>query len=229
MRPLRVLIVEDDKAVALVTRGFVERHGAFAVVGEAGTGRDALEAIEAVRPDLVLLDVHLPDASGIEVLRVARARGFAGEVVAVTAARDLETVRAARSFGVRHYLVKPFGMEAMRERLESIRAELAQAQNLSTQPLDQRAVDAMLQPSDRQAGDRSKPPSAGSQLTLDRVAALLEAADGTVSATEVGERLGMSRVSARRYLERLVVDGRVEVAPRYGGTGRPELRYSARR
>nr|WP_241249724.1 response regulator [Agrococcus sp. KRD186] len=217
------MIVEDDKAVALVSRGFVERHGAFTVVGEAGTGRDALEAIEAVRPDLVLLDVHLPDASGIEVLRVARARGFAGEVVAVTAARDLETVRAARSFGVRHYLVKPFGMEAMRERLESIRAELAQAENLSTHPLDQRAVDAMLQPSDRQ-----KPTPAGSQLTLDRVAALLATIEQSVSAAEVGERLGMSRVSARRYLERLVVDGRAEVEPRYGGTGRPELRYSAR-
>ncbi|WP_413316809.1 response regulator [Agrococcus sp. 1P02AA] len=223
MRPLRVLIVEDDKAVAIVTRGFVERHGAFAVVGEVGTGRDALEAIEAVRPDLVLLDVHLPDASGIEVLRVARARGFTGEVVAVTAARDLETVRAARTFGVRHYLVKPFGLEAMRERLEAIRAELAQVEHLATQPLDQRAVDAMLQPSERQ-----KPGSAGSQLTLDRVAALLAVADEAVSAAEVGERLGMSRVSARRYLERLVAEGRVAVAPRYGGTGRPELRYSAR-
>lgn len=221
--PLRVLIVEDDKEVALVSRGFVERHGAFAVVGEAGTGRDALEAIEAVRPDLVLLDIHLPDASGIEVLRVARARGFAGEVIAVTAARDLETVRAARSFGVRHYLVKPFGIEAMRERLEAIRAEFAQAQHLSTHPLDQRAVDAMLQPSDPQ-----KPTPASSQLTLDRVARLLLSIEGTVSAAQVGEQLGMARVSARRYLERLVVEGRAEVAPRYGGTGRPELRYSAR-
>ncbi|WP_405216082.1 response regulator [Agrococcus sp. Ld7] len=223
MRPLRVLIVEDDKAVAVVTRGFVERHGAFAVVGEAGTGRTALEAIEVVRPDLVLLDIHLPDASGIEVLRVARARGFAGEVIAVTAARDLDTVRAARSFGVRHYLVKPFGLEAMRDRLEAVRAELAQAASMSTQPLDQRAVDAMLQPADRQ-----KHALAGSQLTLDRVAGLLAETTGTVSAAEVGERLGMSRVSARRYLERLVAEGRAEVAPRYGGTGRPELRYSVR-
>lgn len=223
MRPLRVLIVEDDKAVAVVTRGFVERHGAFAVIGEAGTGRTALEAIEAMRPDLVLLDIHLPDASGIEVLRVARARGFAGEVIAVTAARDLETVRSARAFGVRQYLVKPFGLDAMRDRLEAVRAELAQAASLSTQPLDQRAVDAMLQPADRQ-----RPAPAGSQLTLDRVAALLAATEGTLSAAGVGERLGMSRVSARRYLERLVGEGRAEVAPRYGGTGRPELRYSAR-
>lgn len=224
MRPLRALIVEDDKAVAIVTRGFVERHGAFVVAGEAGTARAAVEAIEALRPDLVLLDVHLPDASGIEVLRVARARGFAGEVVAVTAARDLETVRAARAFGVQHYLVKPFGLEAMRERLEAIRAALEQAEALGPLVLDQRAVDRMLQPSDRQ---RAAP--AGSQLTLDRVAALLATLPGTASAAEVGEQLGMSRVSARRYLERLVLEGRAEVAPRYGGTGRPELRYSVRR
>lgn len=225
MRRLRALIVEDDKAVAIVTRGFVERHGGFVVAGEVATGRAALEAIEALRPDLVLLDVHLPDASGIEVLRVARARGFAGEVVAVTAARDLETVRAARAFGVRHYLVKPFGLEAMRERLEAIRAEVERAEALGPRGLDQRAVDAMLQPAERPA----KPASAGSQLTLDRVAALLESLATDISAAEVGERLGMSRVSARRYLERLVVDGAAEVAPRYGGTGRPELRYTARR
>lgn len=224
MRTLRALIVEDDRAVAMVTRGFIERHGAFVVAGQAGTGRDALEAIEAIRPDLVLLDVHLPDASGIEVLRVARARGFAGEVVAVTAARDLETVRAARAFGVRHYLVKPFGLEAMRERLEAIRGEIERAEALGPAALDQRAVDAMLQPADRQ---RPAPP--GSQLTLERVAAALDAAEETVSAAELAERLGMSRVSARRYLERLVLDGRAEVAPRYGGTGRPELRYSPRR
>ncbi|WP_425844045.1 response regulator [Agrococcus sp. TSP3-2-1] len=224
MRTLRALIVEDDRAVAMVTRGFIERHGAFLVAGQAGTGRDALEAIEAIRPDLVLLDVHLPDASGIEVLRVARARGFAGEVVAVTAARDLETVRAARAFGVRHYLVKPFGLEAMRERLEAIRAEIERAEALGPAVLDQRAVDAMLQPADRQ---RPAPP--GSQLTLERVAAALDAAEATVSAAELAELLGMSRVSARRYLERLVLDGRAEVAPRYGGTGRPELRYSPRR
>ncbi|WP_306232398.1 response regulator [Agrococcus beijingensis] len=224
MRPLRALIVEDDKAVALVTRAFVERHGAFVVAGEAATGRAALEALDLIRPDLVLLDVHLPDASGIEVLRIARARGFAGEVVAVTAARDLETVRAARAFGVRHYLVKPFGMEAMRERLEAIRAEIVSATSLATQPLDQRAVDAMLRP-----GDAQRATSQGSPLTLDRVAALLDGVEETCSATEVAEALGMSRVSARRYLERLVIEGRAAVAPRYGGTGRPELRYSARR
>jgi response regulator of citrate/malate metabolism len=224
VRRLRALIVEDDKAVAQVTRAFVERHGAFVVAGEAATGRAALEALEVIRPDLVLLDVHLPDASGIEVLRVARARGFAGEVVAVTAARDLETVRAARAFGVRHYLVKPFGMAAMRERLEAIHAEIVSSTSLATQPLDQRAVDAMLRP-----GDAQRAASQGSPLTLDRVAALLDEIDGTCSAAEAAEALGMSRVSARRYLERLVVEARADVAPRYGGTGRPELRYRARR
>jgi response regulator of citrate/malate metabolism len=220
VRPLRALIVEDDEAVAMVTRRFVERHGAFVVAGEVGTARAAIAAIETIRPDLVLLDVHLPDASGIEVLRLARTRGFSGEVVAVTAARDLANVRAARAFGVRHYLVKPFGLEAMRERLEAISAEIAQAEALRAQSLDQRAVDAMLKP-----GERRKAPPAGSQFTLDQVASLLETVDGTVSAAEVGEQLGISRVSARRYLERLVIDGRADVSPRYGGTGRPELRY----
>ena len=93
-------------------------------------------------------------------------------------------------------------------------------ESLGLRVLDQRAVDAMLHPSDRQ-----RPAPAGSQLTLDRVAALLEELDDTASATEIGERLGMSRVSARRYLEHFVTTGRAEVRLRYGTAGRPERRY----
>ena len=66
---IRTLIVEDDFRVAEIHRGFLERLASFSVVGIAHTAQDALERAERDRPDLVLLDIYLPDRSGLEVLR----------------------------------------------------------------------------------------------------------------------------------------------------------------
>lgn len=221
MTRLRVLIVEDDRDVARVTRGFVEHHGGFTVAAEVATGRAALDALVSVRPDLVLLDIHLPDMTGIAVLRTARAHGYAGEVIPVTAASELETVRRARQLGVRHYLVKPFTMRAMHERLDAVHAAILDERRAAGIPLDQRGIDSLL----RDSPGKPAAPSEGSSLTLRRVADALERAADGASAVQIAADTGLSRVSARRYLQQLVESGRALVEPRYGVAGRPELRY----
>lgn len=228
MRRLRALIIEDDFAVAHVTRRFVEQHPHFDVAGVAGTGAEALDMIAALRPDVVLLDVYLPDMLGTAVLARARTAGSAAEVIAVTAARDLDTVRFARAHGVHHYLVKPFRIQALHERLDDVwRGYESDRRLLDEQgELDQSAVDAVLR---RDAVAAAGARKGVSPLTLESVTQVLVGAEGPLSATEVADALGMSRVSARRYLERLVESGLADRSPRYGGTGRPELLYAARR
>ena len=113
-----VLVVDDDFMVARVHTGFVERVPGFAVVGTAHTGSDALEAIAALRPDLVLLDIYLPDISGLEVLRRLREQQSPVDVLVVTAARDVDTVRGALRGGAVHYVVKPFSFDTLRDGLE---------------------------------------------------------------------------------------------------------------
>jgi response regulator of citrate/malate metabolism len=219
---IRVVIVDDDFAVAHVNRAFVDAHPGFTVVAEAHTGADALAAIELHRPQLVLLDVYLPDLGGLDVLRRLRADGDEVEVIAVTAARDLETVRRARLLGVRHYLVKPFSGSSLAERLDDVRRHIAADRALPGTTLDQRAVDRVLGiPSKRDAAL----PKGLSSASLERVAAELAAREGDASAADIAGALGMSRVSARRYLEHLVGTGAALVAPRYGTAGRPEHRY----
>lgn len=225
MSELRVLIVDDDFAVAHIHRSLVESHPAYTVVGEAYTGKDALEAVERLVPDVVLLDIYLPDFSGLEVLtglRQDRTRNI--EVIAVTAARDLATVRAASANGVRHYLVKPFTSAALRERLdEIINHQKALRRSASGGPLNQQAVDQILTATTTLR--RIPPPKGYSAATLERVRATLAAQEGDVSAMEIAVHIGMSRVGARRYLEHLVNSGQAVVEPRYGSTGRPEHRY----
>ncbi|QTX03775.1 response regulator [Agromyces archimandritae] len=224
---LRALIVEDDFAVAHVTRRFVEQHPRFEAVAVAGTGADALKLIGEIHPDAVLLDMYLPDMSGTAVLARARAAGSRAEVIAVTAARDLETVRFARAHGVHHYLVKPFRIQLLHERLDDVWKTHMRDQRLRAEgELDQTEVDAILR---RDAIAAAGSRKGVSSVTLETVAQVLADAAGRVSAAEVADALGMSRVSARRYLERLVESDLADRAPRYGGPGRPELLYSARR
>ncbi|WP_010205193.1 response regulator [Salinibacterium sp. PAMC 21357] len=225
--PIRVLIVDDDFAVAQLHHRFVDAHDKFEVIAEAHTGAAALDAIERLDPDLVLLDVYLPDFSGLEVLsrlRVEQARYT--EVIAVTAARDLASVRQARANGVRHYLVKPFTAAALRERLDEVaRSHDALGSARRIQSLSQNAVDDLILGSHH---NRMLPPKGLSVATLQLVTATLSEARTDLSASEVAEVIGMSRVGARRYLEHLVTTGTALVEPRYGSTGRPVHRYRAR-
>ena len=222
---LRVVIVEDDIGVALINREFVSSHQGFTVVGVAHSGGEALELIGRLKPDVVLLDFYLPDFSGLEVLsRLSPELVSSMEVIAVTAARDVDSVRLARARGVRHYLVKPFMASALFERLEEVAQQIDTVRRSSRgRLLDQRSVDALI----ASTAERYAPPPKGlSEVTLQRVHLALQAAGTDVSAAELAELVGMSRVGVRRYLEHLVDIGRASLTPRYGG-GRPENRDSA--
>ena len=218
---LRVLVVDDDFMVASIHTRFVERTEGFTVVGQAATGAAALAETERLRPDLLLLDVHLPDLSGIEVLRRLRAAGDDVGVLVVTAAREADTVRAAAAGGAVHYLVKPFEYDDLAARLHAFRhAHLALA---GTPQPDQSEIDAVFS---AVPPGRARPalPKRLSPETEDAVLAALVRAE-ELSASECADEVGVSRVSARRYLEHFVTAGQAVVRLQYGGAGRPERRY----
>src|SRR2546428_8679319 len=137
---IRTLIVEDDFRVAEIHRGFLERLPSFSVVGIAHTAKEALALVARDRPDLVLLDIYLPDRSGLDVLRELHASGRPPvDVIAITAANDVDTLRSALQGGVAHYLVKPFQVNAFREKLESyaaLRSRLGQVREVDQQEID---------------------------------------------------------------------------------------------
>ena len=227
--PVRVLVVDDDFAVAAVHRAYLESMPAFTVVAEAHSARQALRAAEELSPDLILLDIHLPDMSGLEVLQRLRARpaGQALDVIAITAAREVETVRAAMAGGVAHYLIKPFTLQVFRERLEGYAAQRQELRRRAARHAtvrDQGEVDRLLS-APRLVGSSEDLPKGLSRHTLAIVAEVLRDTEGDLSAGEAAGRCGLSRVSSRRYLEQLSVMGLAEVRPRYGTAGRPENGY----
>ena len=227
--PVRVLVVDDDFAVAAVHRAYLESMAEFTVVAEAHSARQALRAAEELSPDLVLLDIHLPDMSGLEVLQRLRARpgGQDLDVIAITAAREVETVRAAMAGGVAHYLIKPFTLQVFRERLEGYAAQRRELRRRAAREgtvRDQSEVDRLLS-GPRLAASAEDLPKGLSRHTLSIVAEVLRDTEGDMSAGEAAARCGLSRVSSRRYLEQLATMGLAEVRPRYGTAGRPENGY----
>jgi response regulator of citrate/malate metabolism len=223
-----VLIVDDDFMVAKVHAGFVAALEGFEVLGSASTGAQALEEVGRLRPDLVLLDVYLPDMTGLEVLRRLRAGGSSADVIVISAARDVDSIRSALHGGVLHYLVKPFDRRTFETRLRdyaALRGELAELDQAG-----QTDVDRMFGVSRGGAQPPVAPTPKGiSPETLELVRQALDAAGPEgLSASECSARTGLARVSARRYLEQLVTGQQADVRQRYGTAGRPERRFTLR-
>ncbi|MCK0174422.1 response regulator [Mycolicibacterium sp. F2034L] len=219
-----VLVVDDDFRVADIHRRFVDRVEGFRAVGVARTGADALLAVRELQPQLILLDVYLPDMTGLEVLQRLRSSGNRVGVIMITAARELDTVSAALDGGAADYVIKPFEFSQLRTKLEAFAARADALE--SARGADQSLIDSLFgRPG---AGTRAPvlPKGLGAEtgrLVLD---AVREA--GEVSAAECAELVGISRVSARRYLEHYLNTGELELRLQYGGVGRPERRYRVR-
>lgn len=214
-----VLVVDDDFMVARIHTRFIGELDGFRAVGSVGTGAEAIETVVRDEPDLVLLDVHLPDIDGIEVLRRLRADGHDVGVIMITAAREVDVVRGALHGGASSYLTKPFELEDLAKHLARFRQAY---DRLSGSAAGQADIDVVFGTS--AAHSPAALPKGLSAETAAAVRAALGAGDDA-SAAQCAEIVGISRVSARRYLEYFVSAGEAEVRLRYGTTGRPERRY----
>ncbi|WP_068279884.1 response regulator [Aldersonia kunmingensis] len=218
-RVFGVLVVDDDFMVAEIHRRVVDKTPGFRTVGVANSGADALAGIAEHAPDLVLLDVYLPDLTGVEILRRLRAEGNPVGVIMITAARELDTISAALHGGAADYLIKPFEIAALQEKLAAFAARLSA---LETGSADQSLVDTLFG-SARAVAKAPLPKGLSAETGTVVLAAVGKA--GELSATECAELAGMSRVSARRYLEYYLEQGDLEIRLQYGRAGRPERRY----
>jgi response regulator of citrate/malate metabolism len=219
---ITVLVVDDDFRVARIHAASVERLPGFTCVGEAHTAAEARRAIVELRPDLLLLDIYLPDEDGLSLLRSLHAlEGSAPHCIVISAARDLQTVRSAMLVGAAYYLVKPFGFTQLRDQLEAYRRWRGQLSIAGE--ADQDTVDSLYSllhgSSSSSASRRQLAP------TMQKILDTIRSADNPIGASQVAQQLGMSRPTAQRYLAKLEHHGLIELHLEYGVTGRPNHRY----
>ncbi|HEX6874223.1 MAG TPA: response regulator [Nocardioidaceae bacterium] len=225
---IRVLVVEDEAIAAQAHASYVGRVPGFELAGMARSGVEALRHLRRDDDvDLLLLDIHLPDTHGLELLQRVRLEGHLCDAIAVTSARDLEVVKRAVAQGVVLYLIKPFTFSGFRAKLEQYAAYRRRLSDTDTHVV-QDEVDQLfgvLRSTDTPAAL----PKGMSPETLRLVTERLRSSEAALSASEVADASGTSRVTARRYLEHLADSGLVERRSRYGRSGRPEVEYRWRR
>lgn len=219
---IRVLVVDDDFRVARIHAASVDRVAGFTCVGEVHTAAEARHAVAELRPDLLLLDIYLPDEDGLSLLRSLHVLGQSQpDCIMVTAARDLHMVRSAIQAGAVYYLVKPFGFAQLREQLEAYRRWRERV--VAPGEADQATVDqlySLLRPSSSSVAARRRLPP-----TMQKVMDAITAAPEPIGASQVSQHLGISRPTAQRYLTELERRGLVELHLDYGSAGRPVHLY----
>jgi two-component system CitB family response regulator len=222
----QVVIAEDDPRIAEIQQRFVENIEGFEVIGLCHSLEQTEQMVEILKPDLLLLDIHFPDGNGLDYLKGLREQQESTDVILMTAARDIETLKSAMHGGIFDYIVKPLVFERIQDSLQRYREHVQQLSGL--QQVDQKTIDALLPrsgSSPASANQESRLPKGIDELTLGKVRDLFEELDSSLGASTVGETLGVSRTTARRYLEYLVSCGELKVDVNYGGVGRPERYY----
>lgn len=226
MTQIRVLLIEDDPMVREVNRQFIEKVEHFQVVGQAPNGLEGITQICQLKPDLVFMDIFMPEQDGITSLRKIRELDLPVDVITVTAANDMETVKQILHLGVFDYIMKPFSFERVKGTLDNYLRFNKQTQTereLTQGELDQlfnyRDGQTMLDQSVTLKSEKNLP-KGFNRTTLEKVVHFLQSVDGA-SAEEVASGIGIARVTARRYLDYLEKQEEITMDVHYGGIGRP--------
>lgn len=228
MDPIITLVIEDDDRIGAILSELVAATPGFSLLGRAGTLAQADEMMAGVVPQLLLVDISLPDGSGLEWVNRLRSHNREAYVIMVTASREVETIQQALNLGVHDYIIKPLRLFRIQQSLDEV---LQLHRKLCERGrLEQEDLDKLLGKGRPQAREMRITPKGIDSITLRQVLELLAGEPNSVFSTDtVALRLSLSRTTARRYLEYLESEDKVDVELNYGQRGRPERRYRWRR
>jgi two-component system CitB family response regulator len=225
--PITVVIVEDDENAVNIYKQFTNQLDQFTVIATASTGKQALNILHAAQPDLILLDIFLPDMNGIDLLREIRREYRGIDVILITAANDTETVSEAIRGGAFGYLIKPIIIDKLLATLNQY--DMTRRQLHNSNLVNQDKVDTLFRTisNSNTANDvqMNSLPKGIDKHTLKMVRSKIQNVNGSLNADELGQLVGISYSTMRRYLEYLVSCNEMEVEVLYGSVGRPERKY----
>ncbi|MGE7092174.1 response regulator [Lysinibacillus sp. NPDC048646] len=220
MCSLSVFIVEDDPMVLEVNKGFLNKMNGFQLVGESVNGRDAYEKIIFKKPNLILLDMFLPDMTGMELFLKLRAERIPSDIIMITAARDSPTVQESLRLGAIDYLIKPFRFERFEKALQQYKNSTKKL--LNTNAVNQEDIDKWLGIQQ----ESFELPKGLNNITMQQILDYLMSHRASITSEQLAQNVGMARVTVRKYLDFLATKGTVNIELKYGSVGRPTKYYS---
>jgi len=221
----KVMIIEDDPMVMEINKRFLSKVDGFELVGTSDNLENVKEKIVKLKPDLILLDVFFPKGRGTDILKWARIQEINIDVILITADKNSETVAEAFRYGVVDYLIKPFKFQRFEEALKNYKD--LQEKLKQTKQVNQKIIDELnnIEIKDTLSiseilSDMEKNPTFSKLLSY-----ILENSDKSFTATSIAKDLGVSRITARRYLDYLDKNNVLMLDLEYGSIGRPKNKF----
>lgn len=219
--PISVLVVDDDFNIANMHSQFVNSIKGYQSIGEALNYKQAISKILELNPDLVLLDVFMPDKSGIDLLRTVRSNQTSCDIILITAAKELKVVEEGFRLGVFDYLIKPFDLNQLKETLKKYIQYQKRMSTLSN--VSQEAVEDLKNLRGKTIQTQSQ--KGIDARTLDRIKNNLMVTNHFLTIDEIVQITGVSRSTARNYMVHMVQTDQAEEKLQYGTIGRPQSMY----
>ena len=224
---IKVLIVEDDPMVREINEKFLKKVEGFSLQGSVNSIEKAKDDILSGKPDLILLDVFFPQGKGIDLLKWIRFEDLKCDVILITADRNTETVQEAFRYGVVDYLVKPFIFSRFKESLLQYRSRRNSFKNVDS--MDQGVIDKYTMKDNKQVSEYDNDIGdikGFNQFTYEKIlAGIYDMGDSAFTSEEIAKKIGVSRITARRYLDYLEKEQKLVVEMEYGSVGRPKNKY----
>jgi response regulator of citrate/malate metabolism len=226
MKAINTIIVEDDPQIAEIQSRFIARIEGFEVKGIANTLEEATDLIEVFKPELVLLDIYFAEGNGLDFMWKVRQQTRSIDFILITAAKEANTLQEAIRGGAYDYILKPMSFNRFQSALNNFKTFKNKFNDVGE--LEQNVVDELLHSGTNE--DQSKQlvrmPKNIDQITTQKVEEAINNHNAkSISAEELGQMIGMSRTTARRYLEYLASVNVVTPNLVYGSVGRPERQY----
>jgi len=217
------MIVEDDPMVREINSKFLKRVEGFILYKAVSNLEDAKKFIIVKKPDLILLDVYLPKENGIDFLKWIRSQEVDIDVILITADKSIERIQEAFRYGVVDYLIKPFSFERLKEALFQFKSRYYQFRRNDV--IEQKELDKII--SNQNVISNEEDFAKGlNKYTYRAIWEEIEKdREEDFTAEYLAEKLGIARVTVRRYLEYMEKENKVEKLVEYGKVGRPQHKY----
>lgn len=228
MNNIKVFIVEDDPMVKEINTRFLEKLEGFIVVGDASSIEEAKYKIIKAKTDLILLDIFLPDGKGIDLLKWIRVKEVDVDTILITADKCKASVDDAFKYGAIDYLIKPFKFERFKEALYNYRSrfiELRKVDNMNQAYIDQYILNINANSIEEEVQEKELCKGLSLKTYNKIIDYMNQKYEEHLTAEEIAQGSGLARVTARRYLEKMSEEGKVEINQEYGKIGRPTNYY----
>lgn len=217
------MIIEDDPMVSEINSKFLKRVDGFILYKAVCNLNDAKKFISIKKPDLILLDVYLPKENGVNLLKWIRSKDIDIDIILITADKSIERIQEAFRYGVVDYLIKPFNFERFKESLLQFKNRYYKFKKSDI--IEQKELDKLISNSSF-SQNKYEFTKGLNKYTYKLIWNEIEKSDyKNFTSEDIAEKLGIARVTVRRYLEYMEKENKIDKLIEYGKVGRPQHKY----